>query len=119
MLLSQIHRLIENTALNGGDLCLIVRITNVEVNVRNKEERPFLLGLNGLANMHRLSIETHREAGWRIGLKLRYCYGKALFAKILIGMQRISVVVTGDFKINFSGARTLAIADENIHLFCE
>ncbi len=43
---------------------------------------------------------------------------KALFAKILIGTQGISVVVTRDFKIDFSGERALAIANENIYLFC-
>jgi hypothetical protein len=66
MLHGQIDRFIENAALNGGDLCLLVGIAHIKMNVRNEEERPLFLRLNCQPKMCGMPVEIYGEAGWCI-----------------------------------------------------
>ena len=46
MLRDQLHGLVDDAAVDGGDFSLVVGIADIEMNVGHKEERPLLLRID-------------------------------------------------------------------------
>ena len=119
MFFNQIHRLIENSALNGRDLGLVIRVADVEMDMRRQKERPFLLRLQSLRHIRRVSIHGHTYPGWRFGAKLGDVETDALLSAVLVAQQGMREGLPCDGKVYASGAWTLPIAHENVDPFIE
>src|SRR5579859_6003075 len=117
MLGNQIHCLIENAALDGRDLRLVIGIAHIKMHVRHKKERPFLLRLERLLHMRRVPIHNHSKLGLRIACELGNLEGNTLFPEVLIGVERLAESVARNGKLNAPGTRTLTISHEDVHSF--
>src|SRR6266481_2479674 len=85
--------------------------------VRPKKERPFLLRLERLLHMRRVSIHNHSKLGLGIGCELWNLEGNTLFSELLIGVERLAESVACNGKLNAPGTRTLTISHEDVQSF--
>src|ERR1700730_12207465 len=114
---NQIHCLIENAALDGRHLRLVIAIAHIKMHVRHKKERPFLLRLERLLHLRRVPIHNHSKTGLGIGCEPGNLERNTLFSELLISVEQRTVSVTCKGELNSPRARTLTIPHEDVDAF--
>src|SRR6185312_11992899 len=110
-----LHRFIDDMAVNGGNLRLIVRVSDVEMDVRNEIQRPLLLGSEcGLVTL----LPSPPDLGFGSGGELGNLKFEAAFTDGAAGLDRVVIGFAADGELNNGRCcDRLVVADVDVYEF--
>src|SRR6185437_9807234 len=108
-----LHRLIGDMAVNGRDFRLIVRVADVEMDVRNEIQRPLLLGSErGLVTL----LPSPPDLGFGSGGEFGNLKFEAAFTEGAAGLDRVAISFAADGELNIGRCcDRLVVADVDIY----
>ena len=115
---SHVHRLANRTALDGGDFSLEIGISDVDMDMGNNKNRPFLSRTDRLLEMLLPSIDTYRDDS--LGLRIELMNQKLglLIAKVISAAQFNTIVPLRNAQLCFAPClKSSRMANEYIYAF--
>src|SRR6185437_16146315 len=100
MLRGELHRFVDNAAMDGGHLSLIVRIAHVEVNVGDEEKRPFLLRIDECFGVLLVPRDFGRSMRGEFGNR----EGQLILAEVLVRCESLMIMLARESEVDGSAA---------------
>ena len=100
MLPGNFQSFIDNPALNCRDFGLVVRVSDIEMDMRHHIQGPFFRRINQFFLAPRMSIDVPSQLRTGLCRELRQCELQPLFAEILLPNDGLTIVPAADGQIH-------------------